>query len=176
MGAPLGAIVDNEHYYQVSITWTGNTGSGTASYQSYGRNHMLVTPGKVELLGSADSAFRGDARRWTPEELFVGSLAACHMLWYLDLCAGAGIVVTAYEDDAEARMVEGDCKGGHFVGVLLRPKVTITLASDPGTATALHKDAHAKCFIANSVNFPVTCEPTIHSENYSAAGDAAQLL
>jgi hypothetical protein len=53
---------------------------------------------------------------------------------------GHGVVVMDYEDDAEARMVEDDCKGGYFVGVALRPKVTITLVSDPDIAMALHKD------------------------------------
>ena len=29
-------------------------------------------------------------------------------------------------------------------------------------ARALHADAHAKCFIANSVNFPIRHEPVFH--------------
>jgi organic hydroperoxide reductase OsmC/OhrA len=39
--------------------------------------------------------------------------------------------------------------------------VTIAPGSDPEKAKALHHEAHAKCFIANSVNFPVENEPTI---------------
>jgi organic hydroperoxide reductase OsmC/OhrA len=39
--------------------------------------------------------------------------------------------------------------------------VTIAPGSDADKARELHGPAHAKCFIANSVNFPVDCEPTI---------------
>jgi organic hydroperoxide reductase OsmC/OhrA len=42
--------------------------------------------------------------RWNPEELLVVSLAQCHMLWYLDLAARHGIVVTGYQDDASGTM------------------------------------------------------------------------
>jgi organic hydroperoxide reductase OsmC/OhrA len=43
--------------------------------------------------------------------------------------------------------------------VTLHPRVTIARGGDEATARALHASAHAKCFIANSVNFPVACEP-----------------
>ena len=58
--------------------------------------------GKPPLPGSSDPAFRGDPARWNPEELLVASLSTCHMLWYLHLCADAGVVVTDYVDRATA--------------------------------------------------------------------------
>jgi organic hydroperoxide reductase OsmC/OhrA len=45
--------------------------------------------------------------------------------------------------------------------VTLRPKVTIAGGSDAAKARELHHAAHQKCYIANSVNFPVACEPEI---------------
>jgi organic hydroperoxide reductase OsmC/OhrA len=50
---------------------------------------------------------------------------------------------------------------GRFKGVVLHPTVTLATGSDVGQARALHQPAHEKCFIANSVNFPVQCEPEI---------------
>ncbi len=38
-------------------------------------------------------------------------------------------------------------------------KPALEASADP--ALALHGDAHGLCFIANSVTFPVRCEPTI---------------
>jgi organic hydroperoxide reductase OsmC/OhrA len=149
------------HRYTATVTWTGNTGEGTRTYRSYGRDHSLTASGKPAILGSSDPAFRGDASRWNPEDLLVGALAACHKLWYLHLCAVAGVVVVAYVDTARGEMVEDAERGGHFTQVTLRPQVTIAAGSDPARAHALHADAHTKCFIANSVNFPVTVEPTI---------------
>jgi organic hydroperoxide reductase OsmC/OhrA len=149
------------HHYTTTVRWTGNSGDGTADYKSYGRSHEISAPRKPSISGSADPAFRGDATCWNPEDLLVASLSACHKLWYLHLCAVAGVVVMAYVDTAEGAMVEDAERGGYFTSVTLRPTVTITIGSNTETARALHKDAHAKCFIANSVNFPVTYEPVI---------------
>ncbi len=58
-------------------------------------------------------------------------------------------------------MVETASGGGRFTSVVLQPTVTILPGGDPTLAAHLHSRAHELCFIANSVNFPVTCEPTI---------------
>lgn len=155
------------HAYAVTVRWTGNTGRGTSGYGDYGRDHVVEAVGKPPLAGSSDPAFRGDASRWNPEELLVASLSACHQLWYLHLCAVAGVVVTAYEDRATGAMTEDARGGGFFTEVVLRPQVTIA-AGDATQALALHERAHAKCFIANSVNFPVRVEPRV-----SVGADAA---
>ncbi|ACB95323.1 OsmC family protein [Beijerinckia indica] len=149
------------HRYEVRLRWSGNRGSGTASYGSYGRSHELHVPDKPAILGSADLAFRGEVDRWNPEELLVGSLSACHQLWYLHLCADAGIVVVAYEDQAEGLMIEDADGTGRFSQVVLRPCVTIARGSDSAQALKLHHEANAKCFIARSMNFPVLHEPTV---------------
>jgi organic hydroperoxide reductase OsmC/OhrA len=81
----------HEHRYSVSITWSGNLGSGTSGYRDYSRNYEIGADGKPVIPGSADPAFRGDRARWNPEELLVASLSACHKLWYLHLAGEAGV-------------------------------------------------------------------------------------
>ena len=152
---------ETEHSYPVTVTWTGNRGTGTRTYRGYDRAFAAEAPGKPVIPGSADPAFRGDPARWNPEDLLVASLCACHKLWYLGLCAQAGIVVTSYTDTAEGRMTEEADGAGQFTAVTLRPRVTITADADAAEALALHHRAHALCFIARSVNFTVTHEPTI---------------
>ena len=114
-----------EHGYAVQVRWTGNRGEGTSSYRGYERNHEIKVGDKPVISGSSDPAFRGDRSRYNPEELLVASLSACHMLWYLHLCANAGIVVTAYSDDATGTMVETVGGGGQFSEVVLKPAVSI---------------------------------------------------
>lgn len=144
------------------MRWTGNSGQGTATYQSYGRQHEINGPGKATTIdGSSDAHFRGNAERYNPEELLVAALSSCHMLAYLHLCAVGGVVVTAYEDEATGEMVEDPDGGGHLTGVVLRPRVTVTAESDGGKALELHEQAGNLCFIARSVRFPVTHEPAI---------------
>ena len=158
-------MAGREHRYQVTVEWTGNTGTGTAGYRTYERRHEIGAPGagKPGIPGSSDPAFRGDAARWNPEELLVASLSACHQLWYLHLCADAGVVVTAYVDRAEGTMVEEAGGAGQFTRVLLRPTVTVAAGADVARARALHADAHAMCYVARSMNFPVEHEPEIHT-------------
>jgi organic hydroperoxide reductase OsmC/OhrA len=93
-----------------------------------------------------------------PEDLFLASLSSCHMLWYLHLCADAGIIVTDYSDEATGTMLQAN-EGGHFTEVILHPVVTITDASKMDKANALHHEANKNCFIANSCNFKVKHEP-----------------
>ena len=150
----------HQHHYKVDVTWTGNQGAGTKTYQGYGREHEIRIAGKPVLAGSSDPTFRGDASKHNPEDLLVTSLSTCHMLSYLHQAVLAGVVVTAYEDHAEGTM-ETDAHGGRFLEVVLRPVVTIATGSDPAKAEAAHEPAHHACFIANSVNFPVRCEPRI---------------
>jgi organic hydroperoxide reductase OsmC/OhrA len=154
---------DNEHYYAVTVTWTGNLGSGTSAYRAYERSHEISSEnaGKPPIPGSSDPAFRGDPARWNPEELLVASLSACHKLWYLHVCAVNKIIVTAYVDHAEGWMPV-DAKGvGGLRLVRLRPQVTIAAGGDAEKARALHEDAHRMCNIASSVNFPIEHEPEI---------------
>ena len=72
-----------------------------------------------------------------------------------------GVVVTAYRDEATAVMVEDETGGGRFESATLRPQVTIAAGSDPAKALALHHEANAKCFVAKSLNFPVTHEANV---------------
>lgn len=152
------------HQYRAHVRWTGNRGTGTSEYRAYGRDHVIAFEGKPDLAGSSDRSFRGDPQRYNPEELLVASLSACHMLSYLHLCADAGIVVESYSDDAHGVMETATDGSGRFALVTLRPTVTIR-AGSVEQAQALHRRAHALCFIANSVNFPVECEPTASLAN-----------
>lgn len=148
------------HSYAAAVTWTGAGESGTSGYAAYGRDHEVAFEGKPVLLGSADPAFRGDPTRYNPEELLVGALAQCHMLWFLHLAADAGVVVTGYHDDASGTMRVRSGGAGKFTEVVLRPRVTVRGEADEALLATLHERAGEHCFIKQSINFPVRCEPT----------------
>jgi organic hydroperoxide reductase OsmC/OhrA len=150
-----------EHRYQARIEWTGNRGPCTTSYTAYGREYTVISPSKPAIPGSSDPAFRGDPTRYNPEELLVASLSSCHMLWYLHLCASAGVIVLEYHDDATGTMEETPDGSGAFTSVQLNPLVKLADHGDADRALALHHEAHEKCFIARSVNFPVNVAPEL---------------
>ena len=143
------------------MTWTGNQGEGTTDYKAYTRHYDIGCDGKPVIKGSADSGYLGDAACHNPEDMLLASLSACHMLWYLHLCAVSKVVVTTYEDHVEGVMETSPDGSGQFTSVTLKPLITITLESDTATAESLHEKANAMCFIARSVNFPVEHEARI---------------
>jgi organic hydroperoxide reductase OsmC/OhrA len=150
------------HEYHTGLTWTGNTGAGTSSYRSYERSHELTAPdGKPTIQGSSDPAFRGDKSRWSPEDLLVASLSACHMLSFLHRASLAGVNVVEYTDAASGTMKQTSDGGGSVTEVVLHPVVTVKTADMAELCEQLHDEAHARCFIANSVAFTVRHEATV---------------
>ncbi len=153
-------FMNGQHNYNLTVKWTGNTGTGTSNYKEFDRSHSIFVVNKIEILGSSDPAFRGDKTKHNPEDLLLASISSCHMLWYLHLCAVEGIIVTDYIDNATGIMVETANGGGRFTEITLNPIVSITDISMSEKANELHKKANQLCFVANSLNFPVFHRPT----------------
>lgn len=146
-----------KHSYTLELSWKGSTDAP----RNYDRSHTLKAEGKPEIAASADPSSLGDPKKWNPEEMLLGSLASCHMLWYLYLCSVSKIVVTSYRD-LPTGSLEIDPEGkSRFTHAMLSPQVVITDSSRIEDAQALQQKAHEKCFIVNSVNFPVEVDTTV---------------
>jgi len=129
----------------------------------YGRGHAVEFEGGHVVPGTASPHVVG--KKWAqkgavdPEEMLVGAISACHMLTFLHVARLAGFVVVHYRDEAQG-MMEPDAEGKQAVTrVTLRP----VIAYSGGRPTAreskrLHHQAHAGCFIANSVKTQVLVE------------------
>ncbi len=151
-----------EHRYKTTLRWSAEGGEGTRSYRSFARTHTITAKtkrGEDKPAIVATSAFHS-SEHYNPDELLIGSLSSCHMLWYLHLCSEHGVVVTGYRDEAEGVLALDEHGEGRIERVTLRPHVTIA-DGDAAIARGLHELAHKKCFIANSVNFPVVYEAEI---------------
>lgn len=150
------------HSYQIKIEWTGNLGNGTQNYNSFSRNHTISAKGKYNnILASSDPSFLGDKSKYNPEDLFLSSLSACHMLWYLHLCSVHKIIVIEYLDNATGIMEETKNGSGRFTEVTLNPQVKVTEANMIAKANELHEEANKMCFIANSCSFKIGHQPII---------------
>ena len=148
----------SEHH--AAVRWTRTSADFT--YDSYNRAHEVTfKSGAIRYPGSANAAFKGDADRVDPEEAFVASLSACHMLTFLAICARKRLTVDTYEDDAVGVMEKG-ANGKLWVSrVTLHPRVGFA----PGTSVnaaqlaEIHHLSHEECFIANSVKTDVSVAP-----------------
>lgn len=147
------------HEYTSAVVWTGNRGEGTNNYRGYDRTWDIAVTGKEIVHCSNDPLLGGDPAKMNPEDLMISALSACHMLWYLHFASDAGIIVTSYKDRPVGCGVIEKGGAGRFAKAVLRPEITIRPGSDIKTATAIHHKIHSVCFIARSVNFPVSYEP-----------------
>jgi len=146
----------SEHHAQVRWQRT----SATFTYDAYNRAHeVLFKSGEVVLPGSAAPAFKGDAERVDPEEAFVASLSACHMLSFLAIAARKRLVVNSYRDDVVGYLEKGSNGKLQMTRVILRPCVIFAEDQADAVLREIHHLAHETCFIANSVTTSVAVEP-----------------
>jgi len=150
--------------HTATVRWQRNADADFARNR-YSRAHEWRFDGGAVVPASASpSVVRvpwSDPAGVDPEEAFVASVSSCHMLWFLSIAAGRGFRVDDYADEAlgtMARNAEGKLA---MTRVVLRPRVVFSGDPRPGPAdlAAMHHEAHAECFIANSVKTEVTCEP-----------------
>ncbi len=93
-----------------------------------------------------------------PEEAYVAALSSCHMLWFLSIAAANGYRVDTYRDEAIGHMTRNE-KGKQWVSrVELRPRIVFsgTRLPEPSDVQRMHHEAHAECFLANSVRTEVS--------------------
>ena len=85
----------------------------------------------------------------------LGAISSCHMLWFIAYARAKRHPVSAYVDKAEIVLEED-----RFTSAVLRPEIEFEGdRPDDEFIAGLHERAHKACFVANSVNFPVTVEP-----------------
>jgi organic hydroperoxide reductase OsmC/OhrA len=147
----------SEHH--ASVVW--HRTSADFTYDTYNRAHEVrYKSGAIVVPSSSASAFKGDDDRVDPEEAFVASLSACHMLTFLAICARKRITVESYEDDAVG-LLEKDGAKFWMTRVTLKPRVRFAGGTEMNEAKLadIHHKSHEECFIANSVKTDVTVVP-----------------
>jgi organic hydroperoxide reductase OsmC/OhrA len=138
-----------------TITW--QRGEEAFLDNRYSRAHRWRFDGGLEVPASSSPhvvrpPFSNPANV-DPEEAYVAALSSCHMLWFLNLAALRGFRIDSYADAAEGAMAK-NAEGKEWVAtVMLKPHVVFSgpKAPDEAAVEALHHDAHANCFLANSV-------------------------
>ena len=130
----------------------------------YSRTHEWQFDGGAQVHASASPhvvrAPFSDPSGVDPEEAFVAALASCHMLFFLAFAAKRRFEITAYEDGAVGVMGKSSDGREWVTKVTLRPRVTFSGGQRPTAEEldALHHQAHAACYIANSVKTEIVVE------------------
>lgn len=149
--------------YTAEILW--ERGEQDFLGKRYSRRHAMRFDGGAEVAGSSSPHSvplpMSDAAAVDPEEAFVASLSSCHMLWFLSLAAQRQFCVDRYADAAVGLLAKNVDGKMAMTRVTLRPAVQFSGERRPTREqiAQLHDEAHAQCFIANSVRTEVRCEP-----------------
>jgi organic hydroperoxide reductase OsmC/OhrA len=155
--------------YQATIQW--HRGSDVFTDNRYSRRHDIAFDGGAVWSGSSSPQVvaqpMSDATAVDPEESFVASLSSCHMLWFLDIARRAGWLVNGYRDEAVGVMARNAEGRMAMTAVTLNPAVEFGGDKQPDVVelNRLHHQAHADCFIANSVKTEVRCLPVLPSDS-----------
>lgn len=136
--------------HRIDIEWS--LGSAEFTYDTYPRDHLWTFDGGIEVPATAAPDFKGTEGLVDPEEAFVASIAACHMLTFLAVAARKRFVVESYKDAAVGYLEKNDDGKQAMTRVELKPEIAFgTSAPDDEQLAKLHESAHRNCFIANSV-------------------------
>jgi organic hydroperoxide reductase OsmC/OhrA len=147
--------------YRATVDWRRD---GDFAARRYSRGHTLGFDHGLTVPGTAGPANVNPRYAvegaLDPEQAFTASIAACHMLWFLDVAARAGFVVETYNDAAEGTLATDASGKQVMTRVVLRPLVSFAGERQPSAAelAELHHTAHNECFIANSVKSEIVVE------------------
>jgi organic hydroperoxide reductase OsmC/OhrA len=150
--------------FEAKLAW--QRGAQSFADQRYSRAHEWIFDGGLRVPASSSPLSvpvpMSDPAAVDPEEALVAAASSCHMLFFLSLAAQRGFVVDDYRDHAIGTM-EKNAEGKiAMTKIALRPAITFSL-TPPNAAelAALHHDAHAKCYIANSIKADVVVEAAL---------------
>ncbi len=143
------------HPFETTLCWTGSTLD-----PSYPKSAELENAGGAKVGVGSAPAFGGDPGRMNPEELLVGALATCHMLFFLSLAQKVRLEVTRYEDHSLATLATVD-KVSRIDEVVLRPLIRVARGTSQAKVLEMFEKAHKYCIIANTVNCKVRMEPRV---------------
>lgn len=138
--------------HKASLSWNRDTDD--FKYPTYTRDHTWSFEGGQVVSASAAPEFLGNADRVDPEESFVASISACHMLTFLTVAAKRRFVVDSYSDEAVGYLEKNAAGKLAITRVELRPRIAFSgdPIPTPEQMDSMHHLSHEQCFIANSVN------------------------
>jgi organic hydroperoxide reductase OsmC/OhrA len=117
--------------------------------------------GLPELLVASPPEFGGPIGVWSPEHLFVASVAACLMTTFRSIAEMSGLEVVAYSDSASGTLVRGDDRLYKMTEITLRPRVEIADPAMADRALRLLAKAEKVCLISRSIASEVHIEPSV---------------
>lgn len=142
------------------IRW-GRSGSSSFLDGRYSRVHRWDLDGGASFNISSSPDIvplpMSDPSLMDPEEAFLASVSACHMLFFLSIAAKKKWVVEKYEDDPTGIIEMNENGRKAFTSIRLKPSILFGSDHQPDEKmiSQIHALAHANCILANSIKASV---------------------
>lgn len=141
--------MEKQYVYRVNTISTA-VRSGTATAEK-------IQP---SIAFSAPPEFQGEAGQWTPEYLFVASIAGCFVSTFSGMAHLSKFEFLSLDLEAEG-ILSKDEMGWRFTQVDLRPHLKIAQDKDRERAIRLLEKAEKACFVARSINSKLILESDV---------------
>lgn len=148
------------HDYPVTIRWTGDTQGRAGSIDQL-----------PELTVGTPPEFGGEPRQWSPEHLFVASVASCFMTTLLAIAGISRLEIRSLEVPAVGTLERGEDRLYSIPRIELHPRLVLTREEDHAKAERLMNKAEQVCLISRSITSEVALHPVILVE----AGEPASV-
>lgn len=140
-----------EHEYPVTLRWTGET-----RIRGWSPEDRLP-----ELIMGTPPEFGGEPYRWSPEHLFVASVASCFITTLLAVAGASKLEIRSLEVPAFGTLERGEDRLYSMTHIVLRPVLTLVREHDREKAERLIAKTEQICLISRSVRSKVSVRPTI---------------
>jgi organic hydroperoxide reductase OsmC/OhrA len=141
--------VEKKYIYRV-------TAASTAAFSG------VATAEEIEpsISFSAPPDFQGEAGRWTPEHLFLASVAGCYVSTFSGMAQFSKFEFLVLDLEVEGVLSKEE-EGWRFTQVNLQPRLKIAQEKDRDRANRLLEKAEKTCLVVRSINSKVILEPEV---------------
>lgn len=155
--------MENTHYYNISINWDEGR-IGTLSAESL-PDIKVATPPEFP---------KGVPGIWSPEHLFVSSVAICLMTTFVAIAENSSLAFTSFKCGATGKLEKVD--GNLMISEIeLKPEIIIPEDKYLEKTARIIEKSEKMCLISNSVKTKIILSPDIKASNRITSNSTEQI-
>ena len=142
----------DEHIYKIRVEWTE------------GKKGIVEGDDGKKIEISTPPDFAGPSGYWSPEELFVSSIASCLMTSFLYFVLKNNVKLISYENKAIGKVEKVEKKGYVFTDVEVEVTAKVDKDEDIDKIKTFLGLAEKYCLISNSTDVKISVKNSVISE------------
>jgi organic hydroperoxide reductase OsmC/OhrA len=151
--------MERAHTYRVTAWWVaGQNGIARSD----------AAPNAIQF--TVPTQFGGMEGRWSPEDLFLASIASCFTTTFNAIAGLAKFPYVDLEVEIDGAVAKTE-SGYGFTEVLVQPTLRIANATDAATALQLLNKTETLCLVLRILEIPRQFRPRVEVQNIVSTGE-----